>query len=112
MIAQNLIEDSLSQGDIDLAKQAIRRVLDFSFLLYKQGVLIYDLELKNYGFIEDAAVKIDIEGLGYKKSRTCTYLSHYNRNLKRLRKWMVLHCPEDVLAFFDDEVENLFKRDV
>ena len=47
MIAKNLIEDSLIQGDIDLAKQAIRRVLDFSFLLYKKGILIYDLELKN-----------------------------------------------------------------
>ena len=112
MIAQNLIEDSLKKGEIDLAKQAIRRFLDFSFLLYKEGVLIYDLELKNCGFIEDTPFKIDIDDLGYKKSRRHTYLSHYNRKLKCLRKWMMLHCPQDVLAFFDDEVEYLLKRDV
>lgn len=107
VIAEDLIKRSIDSGDLDQAKKTIAGLLDFSFLLYRQGIVIFDLQPKNFGFIEETAVKIDIEHLGYKPARVQKFMYYYDRHLKGLRHWIELHCPSEFLNFFDLKVQMM-----
>lgn len=109
VVAGDYIKTCILSGDIDNACTAISNLLAFSFSLYRQGIILDDLYPKNFGFINHVPIRIDIEHVCFKKASKKKCERYYKTDLPRLRKWVARNCPEDILTFFDLEVQNLFK---
>ncbi|WP_420422320.1 hypothetical protein [Simkania sp.] len=107
-VTNHYLEYCVIRGQPEKARQAITNLLDFSFLLSRQGIVMVDLQFtSNFGFIEDLPVRIDIEHLRFKKSWKKGHETHLSEQLQDFREWIQTYLPVEFLTYFDDEVARI-----
>lgn len=108
VVAGEYIQRCIEKEDLDRAEKAIAHLLEFTMRLYRQGIVMVDLQFtSNFGFIDDLPVRIDIEHLSFKESWKKKCAPHLKKELKDFRSWIATTCPETLLIFFDAQVDSI-----
>ena len=108
VVAGEYIQRCVEKGDLARAEKAIADLLEFTMHLYRQGIVMVDLQFtSNFGFIDDLPVRIDIEHLCFKESWKKKYGPHLKIQLKEFRSWIALSCPNNLLTFFDAKTDSI-----
>jgi hypothetical protein len=104
LVTWDYVDACKELGELEKAKQAIQKLLDFTLLLYRQGIVMVDLQLmSNFGFIDDTPIRIDVEHIRFDKSWKTRYQNHLQMQLQEFRKWIEENHPE-LLEDFDHQV--------
>ncbi|MBF5060273.1 hypothetical protein [Candidatus Neptunochlamydia vexilliferae] len=110
IVAWDYIHRHVTQGDLEEARLAIKKLLTFTKLLYDQGIVLIDLQFaSNFGFIDGEPTRIDTEHLTFKRSWKTSYQTHLSEQLADFRVWIEECCPSSLLAYFDEKVAAIFQ---
>lgn len=108
VVAGNYIKNCVKNNQLKRAKMGISNLLELTLMLYRQGIVMVDLQFtSNFGFIDDVVVRIDTEHLVFKESWKKEYSSHLKEELEDFRNWIKINCPPSILSHFDSEVSRL-----
>lgn len=109
VIVSEYLQAHLVKGDLEKVKGAITKLFLLTKTLYDQGIMLVVLQfLDNFGFIEDEPIRIDVEHLRFDPQWKKANKRHLAKEISKFRSWIVKHAPEEILHYFDSEVESIF----
>lgn len=110
VVTFDYLDTCLALNQIEKASSAIKKLLDFTVALYRQGIVMVDLQLiSNFGFIDDLPTRIDIEHIEFKKSWKTDHKEHLKSQIQYFREWILQnHTP--LLESFDALTEDLLQN--
>jgi hypothetical protein len=91
----------------ELAKKAVKGLIDLSIHRCKQGIGDIDPDFStNFGFIDQKAVQIDIGRFYLDSSRKIPseYMNELTRITTHLRRWLAIHHPP-LVDYFDQQLQ-------
>lgn len=107
-VANHYLENCIANNQLQKAERGITHLLEFTLLLYRQGIVMVDLQFtSNFGFIDDLPVRIDVEHLCFKESWKTEHETHLIEQLRDFRMWIANYLPPSLLTYFDAEVARL-----
>ncbi len=108
IVAWEYIYNHVACGDLEGARQGIKKLLTLTKLLYDQGIVLIDLQFaSNFGFIDGEPTRIDTEHLAFKRSWKTSHQKHLSEQLADFRIWIAESCPPSLLVYFDEEVATI-----
>lgn len=108
IVAKDYFRACVAQKELMKAEAGITNLLNFALLFQSQGIMIPDLRFhKNFGFLHDEPIRLDIEYLCFRKTWSYRYQRHFRNQLKVFRTWIKENSPQELLDFFDCELERL-----
>lgn len=107
-VTNHYLEYCVRSKNTEKAREAITRLLEFTLLLSREGIVMVDLQFtSNFGFIKEVPIRIDIEHLRFEKSWKKRHTRHLSEQLQDFREWIQTHLPPEFLTYFDEEVARL-----
>lgn len=94
---RTLLNEMLSQGNLDLAKQRILQVLKMYLSEYRKGIYDHDHGvMHNFGFVQEQPIHFDV-GKMYKDA-SISDPANYQKDLQlvtgRINKWLISSYPQ------------------